>query len=70
MQKNNLYETALTEQASIVTSIKSVSAKILAEKSGVDLERIYRIRKGKAGDLTWPEVQAMRRAMRIMFNHA
>ena len=70
MQRSSPYENALIEQMKIVVSIKSVNAKILAQESGVSVDRIYRIRKGAAGDLTWPEVHAMQAAIKKMANHA
>ena len=60
------YEQALIDQMDLIVSIKQFPAKDLCSHSGVDIERIYRIRKGTSGDLTWPEGQAIKAAMRTI----
>ena len=56
-----IYEEVLQEHSRIESRIKMFSAQMIADKSGVDIQRIYSWRRGKLSKFTWPEFEALRR---------
>lgn len=64
MLKTELME-AQSEYDRIKMKLAYISASKLASASGVDLHRIYYMRrKGHDHNLTWPEFEALRKSMK------
>ena len=66
MTDKTLYEQAQIEQKKIMKSLNNLNVKWLHYATGIDKSRIYRIRQGQADNMTWAEVQAIRRAVRTL----
>ena len=66
MTKKTLYQAAIDEQKAIMESLNNLNVKWLHYATGIDKSRIYRIRQGNVENMTWAEVQAIRRAIRTL----
>ena len=65
--KNRTLQEKMAEQEKAVELSKVVSAGWLADKTGIDMARIYRIRQGRAGKISWSEIESIRQAIKTLF---
>ena len=68
MTNQTVHREAHDRQERAVEYAKLVSAKWLANETGIDLARIYRIRSGRAGSLSHMEVETIRNVVAALFN--